>query len=310
VPDVRRYNPSVSADLVAILRRMLAKKPADRYQTPADLLADLAREPRPARPTTEDRPLPALPPPSPPPSRETSTIPLTYVHESTRKPTPQLSSAGKPVAATPPSEAARIGASQCEWAQQQVARGNYDYGVKVLLACCRRDPGNLDYHQALRQARQSKPESAGKGFLSRLRGLAARLRLRLARKAGRYADVLAGGEQVLERAPDDLATQVAMSDAAAHLGLKELALWLLEQAREQDQASALVNRALARFYEERDDYRQAAAYWERVARVAPHDGEAARKVKDLAALDTMQRTRNKQKRSKQTGRGSGPAWQD
>src|SRR5262249_28099488 len=40
-PDVRKLNKSVPGYLVTIINRMLAKKPEDRYQTPADLLHDL-----------------------------------------------------------------------------------------------------------------------------------------------------------------------------------------------------------------------------------------------------------------------------
>ena len=40
-PDLRKNNKNVPEYLVAIINRMLAKKPADRYQTPADLLLDL-----------------------------------------------------------------------------------------------------------------------------------------------------------------------------------------------------------------------------------------------------------------------------
>jgi serine/threonine protein kinase len=40
-PDIRRCNPLVSEALMAVLRRMLAKQAADRYQTPAELVKDL-----------------------------------------------------------------------------------------------------------------------------------------------------------------------------------------------------------------------------------------------------------------------------
>lgn len=40
-PEIRTLNASVSEGLAIILRRMLAKKPAERYQTPLDLLKDL-----------------------------------------------------------------------------------------------------------------------------------------------------------------------------------------------------------------------------------------------------------------------------
>ncbi len=41
-PDLRTANPRVSRATVLVLRRLLAKRPADRYQTPAELLKDLA----------------------------------------------------------------------------------------------------------------------------------------------------------------------------------------------------------------------------------------------------------------------------
>jgi eukaryotic-like serine/threonine-protein kinase len=41
-PDVRLFNPRASKATAAVLRRLLAKRPVDRYQTPADLLKDLA----------------------------------------------------------------------------------------------------------------------------------------------------------------------------------------------------------------------------------------------------------------------------
>jgi serine/threonine-protein kinase len=41
VPDIRSRNPEVPAGLAAVLERMLAKNPADRYQKPQELLHDL-----------------------------------------------------------------------------------------------------------------------------------------------------------------------------------------------------------------------------------------------------------------------------
>jgi serine/threonine-protein kinase len=41
IPDPRTENPNVTEGLVAVIQRMMAKKPEDRYQTPAELLKDL-----------------------------------------------------------------------------------------------------------------------------------------------------------------------------------------------------------------------------------------------------------------------------
>src|SRR5260370_33211043 len=41
LPDPRSENPSVSEAVAGVMRRMTEKKSGKRYQTPADLLADL-----------------------------------------------------------------------------------------------------------------------------------------------------------------------------------------------------------------------------------------------------------------------------
>ena len=48
-PDVREFNPAVPAGLWAVLRRMLAKHPDDRFQTPDELIEALRSLREPAR---------------------------------------------------------------------------------------------------------------------------------------------------------------------------------------------------------------------------------------------------------------------
>ena len=51
----------------------------------------------------------------------------------------------------PTAEQRRAAAGQFERANQVVATGNFDYGIGLLLTCCKLDPGNLIYRQALRR---------------------------------------------------------------------------------------------------------------------------------------------------------------
>ncbi len=57
VPDPKAVNENLPDDLVAVIRRMMAKDPGDRYQSPAELLEDLKRltlaPPAAQRPTTK-----------------------------------------------------------------------------------------------------------------------------------------------------------------------------------------------------------------------------------------------------------------
>jgi serine/threonine-protein kinase len=59
-PDVRRFNPRASKALVQVLKKLLAKKPRDRYQTPADLLEVLHALDPIAKPTKSARERPGV----------------------------------------------------------------------------------------------------------------------------------------------------------------------------------------------------------------------------------------------------------
>jgi serine/threonine protein kinase len=62
-PDVRTFSPRVSAGTAAVIHRLLAKDPDDRYQTPCELLADLLRLERGEAPlATKVIPLDEVPP--------------------------------------------------------------------------------------------------------------------------------------------------------------------------------------------------------------------------------------------------------
>ena len=191
----------------------------------------------------------------------------------------------------PPSpEQRRVAAGQFERANQVVAKGDYEYGLKLLLSCCQLEPANLIYRQALRRAEKAKYHNNLRGhWLAWLTTLPAKARLRAALSKGDYLKVLEHGEAVLVRNPWHVRTQMLMSEAAEALGLLELAAWSLEQARQKQPRDPVLNRALARLYERRGNFTQASALWELVRREVPGDTEAQQKVKDLAANETIQR---------------------
>ena len=84
--DVRAENPSVSAGFWGVLQKMLAKKPADRYATPSDLVADLKRISAEANDEEPElAPLPVIEPPPRPAEtlREPTTPPETATYTET-----------------------------------------------------------------------------------------------------------------------------------------------------------------------------------------------------------------------------------
>jgi tetratricopeptide (TPR) repeat protein len=190
----------------------------------------------------------------------------------------------------PSAEHRRIAASQFERANQVIRTGNFDYGIQLLLSCCKLDPANLIYRQALRQTEKAKFKNNLRGSrFALLTNTAAKHRIKAALRGGEYLKVLEHAEEVLARNPWDVPAQMRMAEAAEGMGLLDLAAWALEQARQKNPQDATVNRALARVYERRGNFTQAIALWELIRRADPHDIEAQHKAKDLAANDTIAR---------------------
>jgi tetratricopeptide (TPR) repeat protein len=190
----------------------------------------------------------------------------------------------------PTPEQRRVAAGQFERANQVLKTGNFDYAIQLLLTCCKLDPANLIYRQALRKTEKVKFKNNLRGSrLAFLTNPAAKTKLKGARASREYLRVLEIGEQILTRNPWDVGTQMDMSEAAEAMGLADLAVWILEQARHKDPQDVTVNRALARLYEKRGTFNQAIGLWELVRKADPRDLEAQHKAKDLAANDTIAR---------------------
>jgi Flp pilus assembly protein TadD len=190
----------------------------------------------------------------------------------------------------PSPEHRRVAAGQFDRANQVISTGNYDYGIQLLLNCCKLDPANLIYRQALRRTEKAKYKNNLRGSrLAFLTTSTTKAKLKAAKGGRDYLKVLEHGEEVLVRNPWDVGTQMNMAEAAEALGLLDLAVWTLEQARQKNPRDATVNRALARLCEKRGNFSQAISLWELVRKADPLDIEAQHKAKDLAASDTIAR---------------------
>lgn len=194
----------------------------------------------------------------------------------------------EPVVPPPSAEHRRIATAQFDRANQVIAGGNYDYGIQLLLTCCKLDPANVVYRQALRRTEKAKFKNNLHGSkMALLTTGPARARIKALKRSGDYLKVLEHGEEVLAKNPWDTGVQLDMAEAADALGLTELGIWILLQARQKDPNDPSVNRFLARLYEKRGNFSQAISLWELVRQADPKDVEARSKAKDLAASQTI-----------------------
>ncbi|MCI0682180.1 MAG: tetratricopeptide repeat protein, partial [Gemmataceae bacterium] len=192
-------------------------------------------------------------------------------------------------------EQRRAAAGQFERANQVLAKGDFDYALPLLLNCCVLDPANPIYRQVLRKATRDKYQHNRRGqALAGLANLRQKFQLRKASLAGNPLKVLEHAERILLRNPWDVATQVVQAEAFQELGLIDLAVWTLEQARQVDANHIQINRFLARLYEKRGNFNQAIALWQLVRKADPTDNEAHSKAKDLAASATIAKGRYNQ----------------
>ena len=191
---------------------------------------------------------------------------------------------------TPTADQRRIAAENFERARQVVATGDHDYAIDLLRTCCKLDPASLPFRQALRRAQKDKYGDNLRGsrfaFLSSPR---ARAKIKTAKSGRNFLHVLEVGEELLTKNPWDVGTQMDMAEAFDALGLLDLAVFSLDQARQKNPKDPTVNRALARLLEKRGDFKQAIRCWQLVKEAVPTDVEATHKAKDLAASETIAR---------------------
>src|SRR5262249_55195006 len=109
----------------------------------------------------------------------------------------------------PSAEHQRIAAAQFERANHVIQTGNYDYGIQLLLTCCKLDPANLVFRQKLRLTEKTKYKNNLKGSKMALLSTApGKAKIKRAKHAGEYLKVLEHGEEVLASNPWDTGVQM------------------------------------------------------------------------------------------------------
>jgi tetratricopeptide (TPR) repeat protein len=209
-------------------------------------------------------------------------------------------------ALAPTPEQTKVATQQFERANQAVNSQNFDYGIELLQTCCKLDPANLIYRRRLRHVQKAKYHNNLRGSpMAWLTTWFTRRSMKSAFRRKQDLEVLELGEIVLSSNPWDTKTQLLMGLAAERIGMRLVAIFLVEHARMKNPNDPKVNRPLAELYERSGAFTQAIAAWQLVARYDPADRDAAQKAKDLAATHTIrkghyqERTTGNQEESKE-----------
>ncbi|CAN5326083.1 hypothetical protein BH10PLA2_BH10PLA2_35440 [soil metagenome] len=291
-PDITTIRVDVPSGLAFILRKMMAKKPDDRYQTPTELLTDLRR--------VHELDAPVKKRASQSPEKDvkaakgiqdamlrrmqTQVVTKQGTDEQTRldRDTAQIT--------IPSPQHYRIAVGQFEKASEALDKENYDYAIPLLLNCCMLDPANLKYRRALRRAEEaSYKRNPHVNVATAIKDLFLKAKIKAAKRTHAFGKMLEYCEQILVHEPRDFKTQFEAAIAAKEIGLLNSSIWMLERLRKQHPKAAQAARMLAGLYEEGEDYDKAVGQWEWLLKHDPADGDARLKLQELAARQTIRR---------------------
>ncbi len=175
-------------------------------------------------------------------------------------------------------------------AKQVLATGDLDYAIALLTDCCKRDPASVPFRKELRNTEKLKYKDNKKGkALAFLTTWRSSIKMETFAKTGKPLRAIEVAEDILRANPWHLRAHMVSAHAFDKLGLKDLALWTLDQARQIEANDPVVNRQMAILFEERGNFIQAMALWKLVAEKCPKDKEAAKKATSLAASDTIKK---------------------
>lgn len=193
----------------------------------------------------------------------------------------------EPLPPIPPERRKNIAALYAK-AKQALASGNLDYAIEMLITCCKLDPASVPMRQELRKTEKSKYKDNKKGrpfaFLYTWRSSS---KMEVFAKTRKPLKAIEAAEEVLRHNPWHLRSLLVMAQAFKDVGLSDLAVWSLDQARQIQPNDPNVNRTMAKLFEERGQFVQAIKLWKLVAEKLPKDKEAAKKANELAASATI-----------------------
>jgi tetratricopeptide (TPR) repeat protein len=172
--------------------------------------------------------------------------------------------------------------AECYQRGVQLANGekNHDYAHAMFAECVLRDPGNLQFVEAMIKNLRAKTPHGKKSRFKLLRGGSGALKKALKHKD--WPTVLRTGIGLLASDPWDVTTLRAMAEACAAMHHNEVELVYLKQALDAEPKNVEVSRHCARSLGRMGQFDQAIACWHRVEKLRGKGEEAAQMISVLA----------------------------
>ena len=184
----------------------------------------------------------------------------------------------------------KLAARQFEYAHRAIAAANNDLAIQMLKMSCKLDPTHLSYRQKLRKVEKGRYKENKRGSLfAHFFCFFKRLAMWRSFQKKKYYTVLDQGEAILAWNPWNREVILCMAEAASLLNHSVIAIWLLQDIRQDIPNDIQINRLLAQLLEREGYFTQAMHLWELIGKELPNDREAVEKARQMAVSETISR---------------------
>jgi len=173
-------------------------------------------------------------------------------------------------------------------ALEATKRRNYEYAFELYMQVLKLDPDNEEASKQIRALTSQRGKelniSPKGGFF---KGIGSRVMSTLKGMTKKYDEEIIECEKYLWNSPFNVGMLMRLGNAAFAAGYLQRALANYKAVLETDAKNLEAIKAIGKIYMKLGDLQQAARYFDVALRIAPHDGEAARFRKDIAASATV-----------------------
>ena len=161
---------------------------------------------------------------------------------------------------------------------------DHDYAHTMFAECVLKDPGNLEYTEALLDNLHKKYKNNKRG--SRFSGFVSKSGFRKAIAEQDWDEIFALGIDLLRSNPWDVTVLRGLAEACRARHLNETELRYLKNALDVDRKNIEVNRHCAESLTRMGQFDQAIACWHRIEELDKGHTEARRKISELTIAKT------------------------
>lgn len=180
-----------------------------------------------------------------------------------------------------------------EKGEDALKKKSFDYAIEILLQAVSFAPNSREARELLRKAELKKYEHSypGKGVIA-VFGIPARLGMFVAGlgKKGNPEGYMMACEKFLTKDPKNKGVNIALGDAAAAAGHLQAAIFAYETAAEHHAADTNVLKKLGNLLWKAGEIRKAHEVFDRAVKINPHDQDAVKARKNLAAEASLKET--------------------